>query len=281
MQRSCFEHLQTVRLEHESLNGWTELCYRFDGSRWLRLCITSFDCQREILNSIDKTIPTRIENDILELLLPWQEGISLPQWLFERSPTLGQRRDVCLSLLSQQVEMRRKLPPCLTALAASSDNLIIADSAAYLQYLPNFRYWQPGIGEEQAVCAVATVICEILTPKQSKWFHRQFPEELQLLYCRQENHDYTDWGQLQRDVAAIPDELSIRKPIRLSCIQRIQSWLSHYGKCILRILAALLLSAAVLSLMMAYRQRKSNGDTVWPGMPLVGDQDLRSEEGNE
>lgn len=279
MQRVRFDQLHTVRLERESRNGCAELCREPDGTRWIKLRITSPAIQREILNTLDESIPVRIENGDLELLLPWQEGVSLRQWLFERTPTLGQRRDACLSLLEQQVELRGKLPPCFTALFANIENLALEGIIAHLQYLPELRNWEPDIGEPQAICAVAAVICELLTLNLEKWPFGQMPAELQLLYRRQRGHDYTDWGQLQRDVAAIPDELPRIKPVLRAYILRIQTWLSRYGIYILRILAAALLAAALLSLLSVSLQRRNQSGPVWQGMPQVGDQDLRNEEG--
>lgn len=281
MRMVRFDRLQTVRLEGESQNGCAEICQEPNGTRWVKLCIKSDVCQREVLNALDERIPLRLENGALELLLPWYEGISLRQWLYERTPTLGQRRDVCLSLLEQQVEMRRILPPCFIALSANTENLTIENTSVRLQYLPEFSKWEPDMGEPQAVCAVAAVISEALTPKLGKWPFRQLPEELQLLHRRQKERDYTSWGQLQRDVAAIPDNLPRMRPVLRSYILRAQSWLSRYGKYILRILAVVLFTVALLSLLSVYLQRKNQSGPAWQGMPQVGDQDLRGEEDGE
>lgn len=274
-----FDRLQTVRLEGESRNGCAEICQEPDGTRRVKLRIRSDACQREVLNALDERIPVRLENGALELLLPWYEGIPLRQWLYERAPTLGQRRDVCLSLLEQLVETRNKLPPCFTALSADTKNLAISNTSAHLQYLPELRKWEPGIGEPQAVRAAAAVIREVLTPELGKWPLRRLPEELQLLRRRQKEQDYTSWGQLQRDVAAIPDDLPRVRPVLLSCILRAQSRLSRYGKYILRVLAAALLAAALLSLLSASLRRRNPSGPAWQGMPQVGDQDLRNGEG--
>lgn len=281
MRTAAFDRLQTVRLARESQNGRVEICQEPNGTRWVKLCIKSEDCQREVLGALDECIPTRLQNNALELLLPWYEGIPLRQWLYDRTPTLGQRRDVCLSLLEQQVEMRRKLPPCFTALSANPETLAIENTSARLQYLPELRDWEPEIGEPQAVCAVAAVISEVLTPQSGSWPFGRMPEELRLLHRRQKERDYTNWGQLQRDVAAIPDGLPGIRPVLRSCMLRVQNRLSRYGKYILRVLTAALLIAALLSLASAYRQRKSEKENAWQGMTRVGDQDLRNEEGGE
>lgn len=275
MRRTPFDGLRTVRLARESQAGRAEVCQGPDGTYWVRLRVQSPACQRELLSALDETVPVRLENGALELLLPWREGVSARQWRYEQQPTLAQRRDACLSLLGQQVETSKKLPPCLTALSAAPENLTAENAGLSLQYLPDFRHWTPGMGEAQAVCAVAEVIGEILAPEPG----RRPPEELQLLCLRQKNRDYTSWGQLQRDVAAIPGEPPPRQSVWRARGRRIQSWLSRYGTHILRALAALLLAAALLSLLSAYRRRNSGKEPAWPGMPQVGDQDLRNEEG--
>ena len=281
MKRAYFDRLRTVRLERESENGHTEICRGPEGTYWIKVCVKSPACQRELLDALDDSVPVRLEHGALELLLPWHEGVSLRQWLYERRPALGQRRDACLSLLEQQVDMRRKLPPCLTALAADPENLTVENSAMFLQYLPELRHWKPGMGETEAVRGLASVIREVLTPEPSRWPLRQLPEELLLFYRRQEEHDYANWGQLQRDVAAIPDDLPRVQPPWSSYMRRFQGRLRRYWTWLLRILAALLLAAALVSLVSAYRQWRSEDKTVWPDMSQIGDQDLRDGEGGE
>ena len=280
MGRVPFDRLHTVRLAHESQTGYTEVCREPDGTLWIRLCIRSASCQRELLSGLDESVPVRLESGVLELLLPCQKGISLRQWLYEQKPTLAQRRDACLSLLEQQVE--GKVPPCLIALSANTENLIVTSRSMSLQYLPELRQWEPGMEEAQAVCAVAAVICEVLSEKAAPWQDKRIPEELLLLNIRQKEQDYTSWGQLQRDVAAIPDTPPRRSSVLYRHIRRAGGWLRCYGKYILRALAALLLAAALLSLASAcLRHAREKNEIVWQGMPQVGDQDLRNGEGGE
>ena len=281
MRTVRFECLQTVRIARESRNGCAEICQEPNGTRWVRLRIRPHNRQREVLGALDESIPVRLENGALELLLPWYGGIPPREWIHGQTPTLGQRRDVCLSLLEQQVEMGKKLPPCLTALSANVENLVIENTCARLQYLPELRDWGADLEEPQAVCAVAAVISEVLTPESGKRSLRRAPEELQLLCRRQKARDYTSWGQLQRDVAAIPDDFPRMKPVFRAYILRAQNWLSRCGKYILGVLAAVLLAAALLSLASAYLRRRSQSGPAWQGMPQVGDQDLRGEEGGE
>lgn len=277
MTRERFNQLYTVRLEHESRNGCAALCQEPDGTRWTKLSLIHPTCQREFLDVLDENVPVRLEGGVLEVLLPWQEGLSLSQWLQEQTPTLGQRRDACLALLEQQLELRGKLPPCVTALSACSENLVWKEGGLSLQYLPDLRNWCSGMTQAQAICGVASVIWEAIAPA-SGW-DDSLPEELKLLYLRQREREYTSWGQLQRDVAQIPDGLPQLASIWRPRIQRLKEQLCRYGKYILAALAAVLLTAAIFSLAAAFRQSRKDTGPIWPGMPQVGDQDLRGEEG--
>ncbi|MCI9391239.1 MAG: hypothetical protein HFF65_02420 [Oscillospiraceae bacterium] len=280
MSRGPFDRLHTVRLVHESRIGCTEVCRAPDGTRWVRLQVYSTDCQREILNGLDESIPVRLENNVLEMLLPFHEGISLREWIFEQKPALGQRRDVCLSLLEQQIE--NKLPPCIIALSANPENLVIAGNSMFLQSLPELRRWELGMTGPRAVCALAGTIYGVLSEKTELRRGERTPEELFLIDLRQKEENYTGWDQLQRDVAAIPDAPPRINLVPYRHIRRIRGWLHRYGRYILRALAALLFTVALLSLFSAYRRYVQNeNQSTWQGMPLVGDQNLRNEEGGE
>jgi len=277
MQRARFDGLRTVRVEHESRNGRAELCRGPDGARRIRLCIQAPACQREVLRALDESIPVRLEGDALELLLPWQEGMPLRQWLYEERPSLGRRRDACLALLGQLVELRGKLPPGLTALALRTENVTVEGDSAALRYLPALKGWEPDGDEGEAVRAAAGVIRGVLTAGLEKPPWGRLPEELRLLCRRQEEGDYGSWGQLQRDVAALPDELPRIKPVWAARLRWLQSRLSRHEDRLLGLLAALLLAAALLSLGSAYL-RWRGGEAVWQGMVQVGGQDLRRGE---
>ncbi|MBD5147987.1 MAG: hypothetical protein HDT19_04270 [Oscillibacter sp.] len=277
MRRALFDSLRTLRLERESGNGCVELCREPDGTRWTKLRITAPACQRECLAALGQSVPVRLENGVLELLLPWREGLSLRQWLYEQNPTLGQRRDACLSLLEQQLSLRGRLPPCLTALAAEPGNLVNDGTGLFLQYIPNFQSWEPDMTEAQAVRALADVIYQVLA---AEWDGRgRVPAEVRLLRLRRSGQSYTNWGQLQRDLAAVPDNPPRAGSILRARARRTLNGLRRVGSILLRVLAVLLFAAALLSLAMAYRQRSIERQSAWPGMPQVGDQDLRSGEG--
>lgn len=279
MRRALFDSLRTLCLERESKNGCAELCREPDGTRWTKLRLIVPACQRECLSMLEQSVPVRLENGALELLLPWREGLSLRQWLYDQTPTLGQRRDACLSLLEQQLTLRGRLPPCLTVLAAEPGNLVNDGTGLFLQYIPDFRGWEPGMTQAQAVCALAEVIYEVLVA-EADWARRgQIPAEVRLLRLRSSGQSYADWGQLQRDLAAIPDNPPRAGSILRTRARRARDSLRRFGPFLLRVLVSLLFAAALLSLTMAYRQRSGEPRSIWPGMPQVGDQDLRSGEG--
>ena len=278
MRRALFDSLYTLRLEGESKNGCVELCRTPDGTRWIKLRLTAPACQRECLAVLEESVPVRLENGVLELLLPWREGLPLRQWLHDENPTLGQRRDACLALLEQQLELRGRLPFCLAILAATPENLVNDGTGLLLQYVPDLRDWEPGMTEAQAVCALADVIYEVLAA-EADWGPRgRIPAEVRLLRLRRSQGSYAGWGQLQRDLAAIPDHPPRISSILCARAQRARDSLCRMWPLLLRALAALLFAAALLSLAMAYRRQGGEEPNAWPGMPQVGDQDLRNGE---
>lgn len=278
MRQTLFDSLYILRLEEESENGCVELCREPDGTRWTKLRLTAPGCQRECLAVLEPGVPVRLENGALELLLPWREGLPLRRWLCDQNPTLGQRRDACLVLLAQQLELRGRLPFCLTALSAAPENLVNNGAGLLLQYIPNLQRWEPGITEAQAVRALADVIYQVLAADED-WARRgRIPPEVRLLRLRQSAQGCTGWGQLQRDLAAIPDHPPQAGSTLRARARRAREVLRRIGPLLLRMLAALLLAAALLSLAMAYRRRGGETQSAWPGMPQVGDQDLRSGE---
>lgn len=279
MTRAVFDRLRTLRLESESRNGRVEVCQGPDRTCWIKLRVLSPACQRELLSALDETVPLRLESGALELLLPWREGLPLGGWIYEQNPTLAQRRDACLSLLGQQVDLRGKLPPSLTVLSARAENLAVDHPQMSLRHLPSLGAWEPGLGEAQAVCAVAGVISEVLTLRLDRGGRRRLPEEIRLLRRRQKAQDYASWGQLQRDVAAVPDALPPRGQAWRAYARRLEAWIRRQGMRLLGSLALLLAAAALLSLLSVCRQWRREGAASWQGMPLVGDQDLRSGEG--
>lgn len=135
--------------------------------------------------------------------------------------------------------------------------------------------------QAQAVCALAGVMYEVLVT-EADWARRgQIPAEVRLLRLRQSGQCCADWGQLQRDLTAIPDHPPRMSSILRAWAQRVWNSLCRMWPLFLRALAALLFVAALLSLAMAYRRQAGEEPSAWPGMPQVGDQDLRNGEGGE
>lgn len=273
MERTRFDGLRVIRREWEGRDGRAEVCRGPEGERCIRLCLTSPACQRELLGALDAGASVRLEGDTLELLLPWREGVSLERWLRERQPDLAQRREACLSLLEQQ--LTSPLPSCLTIPSARRENLRFSDTGAALQALPDLRRWERDRPPDRAVDALAQLLREIMTGEMGRAQRRRFPRELQLLCRRTQCGGYRELGQLQRDVAAIPDALSPRAlPLR-AWAERGRRWLRGHGRAAARVLTGLLAAAAVLSLAGAVRDWKAARRDSWPGIVLVGEQELR------
>ena len=272
MQRARFEAMAVLRREWETDLGRSELCRAADGTLQVRLCLYGDACQREYLTALGADLPARLERDGLELLLPCRDGVPLKQWLYEHKPTLAQRRDACLSLLTRLLE--DGMPPCLVAPSALTENLLFTDGGAALQYLPDLSLWRKGLTQAEAVRSVAGLVREVLTRGVNGWQQRCFPEELTLLCLRAEGEDYLDWGQLQRDVAALPDDLPHLGAYAQTAIRRLKGLARRWAMPAACALAALLLAAALLSMAGAYRQWRSERQQAWPGMTPVGEQEL-------
>lgn len=142
MGRELFDGLRVLRVEWESENGRAELCLARDSARWIRLRAAPPACQRELLAALGERAPARLEGGALELLLPWEEGVPLGQWLYERGPGLGGRRDACLSLLADLLDSG--WPPCLTVLSAREENLCFDVRAPACGPCPSWPGGSPG-----------------------------------------------------------------------------------------------------------------------------------------
>ena len=276
MNRARFDGLRVVQRARECRSGTVELCRGADGTDQIRLRLEKAACQHDILAALDASIPTRLEQGALEVLLPYQDGASLREWLYERRPGLGQRRDACLSLLAQVIGDR--LPACLVAPCATADNLRFSDTGAVLQYLPDLMCWRPGLAEADAVRAVAGLVREVLTSGARGRERSRYPEELRLLCLRADRADYLDWGQLQRDVSALPDTLLPVGAAGRTLWRRVGRLTARLVKPAVCVVAALLLVAAALSLVSAYRGWKNAEQNAWPGMTPIGNEELRQEQ---
>lgn len=276
MHRARFEDLSVLRREWECRTGCSEICAAQNGGRHIRIRLHTGKIQQIFLEELGAHWPARLEDGALELLLPDCSGVSLRQWLLERAPSLGARRDACLALLSQLIE--EQMPPCLLVPSAVEENLMLTEQGARLRYLPDLSQWQKDLAQAQSVCAVALLVRRILTEQTGSWQKRCFPEELQLLCIRAEQADYLDWSQLQSDLAALPEELPQLGAIGQRVAQRVRLLVRRFSKPILGLLAAALLLLAVLSLASAVGGWRNEQRSVWPGMTPVGDQELNQEQ---
>lgn len=277
MGRKQFDGLRILRIARESENGRAELCLEPDGTRWIRLRIVPPACQRELLTALGERAPARLEAGALELLLPWADGVSLKQWLYERRPGLDGRRDACLALLTGLLDSG--WPPWLTVLSARKENLCFDRRGALLRPLPELTRWEPGLAECQAVQAAAELIRTVMTHGMGRHQQRRFPAELRALCRRAEEQGYISWGQLQRDVAAIPDQLSQPEETVRAAAGQIGVRLHRWARWAAPLFTALLAAAALFSLACALREwREIRRPAPWPGISQIGDQRLGPQE---
>lgn len=271
MNKTVFDHLRVIRREHESKIGCSEVCEAPGGQLYVRLQIRNSRCQKEYLAS-KSPAPVRLDRGILEVLLPYRDGILSEPWL-EQEPNLAQRRIACLSLIAQCVDLQAA--PCVTALAARLDNLRFGQQSAWLQLLPDWSDWRPDTEPGSEVAAIAALCRHILTDGYSPLQIHQFPRELQLFCARQECGGYQTWGQLQQDLTAIPDELlPLADPYR-SRAKLLAAWVRRWIKPAACVAVAILVVAALISLWGAYQDwRSQENEPAWPGMVSVGDQQL-------
>lgn len=276
MQKAIFDDLTVLCRAHESLAGCSELCQDVSGAKTIRVRICNPIMQKEILSQLTRNIPARLSCGVLDLLLPWQEGQTLSEWLYAVKPNLGQRRDACLALLAELITF--PAVPSLITLSTTTENLCFTARHCHLQLLPDLSNWHPGMGEKSMIGSVASLIKEILIANQSKHSRHRFPVEMQLILLRCDLGSYTGLDSLQQDLAALPDEL-----YRVGWfLEKKRAWLyriaARYLPTAIRVIVVLLAMAALLSLISAYRTWQSEQKNTWPGMNTVGDQVLDQEE---
>lgn len=274
MSRSAFDGLRVIRREWESETGWSDVCAAPDGREYIRLGIRDTACQRDFLSG-RTDVSTRLERGVLEAVFPCREGMRLERWLEECGPTLGQRRDACMAVVAECIEC--PLPACVVALSAHSGNLRFSPGKAWLQMLPDWGSWQTGLDEPAAVRAAAAVCRGLLVTAAPKTVGGKRPPELELLLRRADGGDYLDWGQLQRDLAGLPESVPGLRERLLSGLGRIRERLARFAGPALYLAAGILLAAALLSLAGRYRSWRTEQEGLWPGMTPVGGQELGGE----
>lgn len=276
MQKASSDELSVLYRVHESLAGCSELCQDISGAKTIRVRICNPIMQKEILSQLTRNIPARLSCGVLDLLLPWQEGQTLSEWLYAVKPNLGQRRDACLSLLADLITS--PAVPSLITLSTITENLCFTARHCHLQLLPDLSNWHPDMQEKSMICSVASLIKEILITNQSKNRQHRFPIEMQLILRRCDLGSYTGLDSLQQDLAALPDELYRAGWF----LDKNRAWLhriaTRYIPKAIHVIIVLLAIAALLSLFNAYRAWQSEQKNTWPGMTTVGDQVLDQEE---
>lgn len=275
MDPMMFDGLRVVRRERESRTGCADICERSDGSMHIRLRLNTPECQREYLEQAGSAEPVRIERGVLEVLYPYRDGTSFHDWLYERKPGLGQRWDACLSVIAQCIQ--DDVPPCILEASADVGNLRFREDGTSLQYLPDWTHWAAGSTQSSAVRAVARLFEQILTQGASLRKRRWMPDELKLICTRARQEDYLDWGQLQRDIAALPEDYPSIRGMAEGAVRRVRAVVRRFAEPAACLVVGLLLAAALLSLTNTLREWAFDRENTWPGMDTVGSQDLRQE----
>jgi len=268
MDRRSFEGLKVLRRAHAANAGNAEVCRGRDGMDLIRLRVREDACQRACLGERAPAC-VRLERGVLEILYPFRDGASLEEWLFAEGPGLGARRDACLSLLTQCVEDRA--PACVLFLSARGENLRFTPRGVRLLYLADWGAWRSGISPADAVEAAAELCREILTrgiPAAAP-----LPVELRLILRRTQAGDYDGWGKLQRDVAALPDDLPTLDEAGRKLLLELWRRTERLRKPVFCLVTAAALALALLSLTAEGARRRDERAALWPGMTAAAGQE--------
>ena len=270
MDRAVFDRLRVIRREYESDTGCSDVCQGPAGDTCIRLQIRRTACQRAYLSSGAKA-PARLDQGVLEIVLPYRDGELADAWLRQK-PDLARRRDACLALTAQCIA--EKAAPCVVALSAHVGNLRFVGDTAYLQMLPDMSSWRGDIESPRDVSAVAALCRELLTAGYSRFQTSQFPLEVQMLCARADSGGYQQWSQLQQDLSAIPDALLPLAHPHRAMLGRLWKWARRFWKPAACVVVAVLLAAALLSLAGVYRDWRMEQQDAWPGVTVIGDQEI-------
>ncbi len=267
MDSERFDGLRVLRREYESNIGCSEVCRAKDGSDWIRLCVNDRLCQEDYLMS-GASQPVRVEYKRLEILFPYEDGGTINEWFYDKNRSLGQRRELCLSVLAHCLE--DKAAPVILTLSMKINNLRFMQNKAWLLYLPDWSNWRAGLKERDAVCAAAYMFREILMYGNVK----ALPVELKLLCLRVDECGYSDWGELQGDIAAIPDEFPKLDHLIKDMAGHLMQKMKRYIKPAAYAITVVLVVAALLSTISAIQKWRDEKRAEWPGMTPVGNQEL-------
>lgn len=274
MDRAAFDGLRVIRREWECDTGSSDVCQTPSGESCIRLQVHDGACQKEILRNGARSA-VRLDGGTLEVLLPYRDGAPFHKWL-ERKPSLGQRRDACLAIVAQCITA--EAAPTVIALSARTENLRFTEQGVWLQLLPDWGGWRKGAGTATAaVQAVAALCSELLTSGFSRVQEHLFPVELQLIFARLDSGSYQDWGQLQRDLADIPDDLLQLAHTQRTVLRRTAKIGRKFIKPAAWVVVVALLVVALLSLANSYLDWRNGDNNTWPGITTIGNQNLQGE----
>ena len=276
MTQPSLEKLSVLRQFWRDSNGCVECCQNDDGEKQIRVSIDQPDLQRSTLLQIEKGAPAHMIGQRLDLFFPWQEGQGLDEWLFYQRPSLGQRREMCFSLMEQM--LTQHFPADLTSLAARPENLRFEEDRAVLLILPKLGDWTHEMGETAVVQRTAKLMAESLNRNLLYQMDEIFPPELQLLLMRSESGEYRDWDQLYADLFRIPEQFSLRP--RLTSILNRKLKMERFIPLAQRIIAAVLAILALTCVAFAVvRWQKQQTDQKEHGFSVIGQEILQEEDG--
>jgi len=256
--------------------GCCDVCQDEEGMKWIRLDLEDTACQREYLASasVCSSAKTRLDRQTLEILFPYQDGLSFRGWIDAEKPDLRRRRDACLAVLAHCLEDRPA--PVVLAPAARMENLRFSQKDAWLLYLPNWQQWRT-VDTVNSIQAVAVLCQRILTEGISPLQARLFPIEVQLVCLRSAKSGYASWEQLQQDLSAIPDCIPTLAQRGNELLCALNQKTRRFRKPMARIITAVLTAAALASLVCAFLGWRQERRNLFPGMTPIGDQQLVQE----
>lgn len=275
MSGERFDRHTVVSRVLEGKAGYTELWRTETGGQEICVFVTDPELQKCLLMQMDGDLPLRLEAGRLSVLLPWQPGRNLREWLYEEQPDLDRRRQACASLLEQM--LTQPIPAELLALSARPENLRFGPKELRLQLFPDLSDWKEPLGTAQAVDRVAALMAQILTDDLRGRIDQKVPEELELLVARSGCHGYESWEELHRDLCRIPRELS-SVTRRLSVFRtRLQKKLRRWMPAAVRIAVAGLVLAAAVSAAAELRDRMTDAEQP-PGVTQISREETQGEE---
>lgn len=277
MTAKRFESLTVLSRILVDKKGFTDLCRTDAGEKEICISILDRRMQEGLLLELDRSIPVLFEAGCLKLLLPWQEGRSLKEWIFYENPSFVQRRRACMSLLEQL--LTQPIPAGLLLMCARVDNLRFDREAVRLQLFPELNRWNQETEEADAIPKIAEMMVQILTDGLSCRVDQEYPDELKLLLIRSSSGAYRTLEMLQADLNRLPDELASRVRRLIAFRNRIYTLANRCRPAAVRIVAVVLVLAALVSAGGALlRWLNAAEEEKWPGIPQIGFESMTGKE---